>query len=336
MPRRKLQRFEENNILPNLFQPDYQELLSGFFLKGKWSPLYFENNQPVVIELGCGKGEYTIGLAEMFPEKNFIGIDIKGSRMWVGCKTALQKSLKNVAFIRRHISGIEHLFSENEIDEIWISFPDPHLKDRSAKRRLTSPDYMARYSRVLKPGGMIHLKTDDDTLYQYTLNVCEQHQFQIVQKSVDIYGENIGGPATALQTYYEQIWINKGFKIKYISFIPFKEQHLIAEESFFSRVWQLASKIPPGRVTSYGAIARYLGSTGSARMVGWAMNASKNIEPAVPAHRVVNKNGMLSGKFHFGGIEAMQQLLSAEGIEVENDYVKDFEKLFWDPMTELQ
>jgi tRNA (guanine-N7-)-methyltransferase len=288
-----------------------------------------------VIELGCGKGEYTVGLAELCPNKNFIGLDIKGSRMWVGCKTALKKNLTNVAFIRRHISGIEHLFAKNEVDEIWITFPDPHLREGTAKRRLTSPEFIARYSKILRPGGIIHLKTDDETLYNYSLSVCKEHHFQIICQSADVYAGNIEGPVTSLQTYYEQMWLDKQLKIKYLAFVPFAGE-TEAEESFFSKVWQVASKIPHGRVTSYGAIAKYLGSTGSARMVGWAMNASKNAKPEVPAHRVVNRNGMLSGKFHFGGIDAMKQLLQTEGIEVEDDHVKHFDALFWDPTKELE
>jgi tRNA (guanine-N7-)-methyltransferase len=332
MPRRKLQRFEENKILPNLFQPDYQELLDGFFFKGKWRELYFKNNNPLVIELGCGKGEYTVGLAEMYQKKNFIGIDLKGSRMWVGCTSAIQKGLKNVAFIRRHISGIAHLFSHNEVDEIWITFPDPHLKEREARKRLTSPEYIARYSSVLKSGGLIHLKTDDDTLFEYTQKVCAENEFEVLLQSRDVYGDQLQGTASLVQTYYEKIWLEKGSKINYICFIPFRKiqgQH--AELSFFEKVWQVTRQIPKGRVTTYGAIASFLGSTGSARMVGWALNACADAEPTVPAHRVVNRNGLLTGKYHFGGIEAMQKLLESEGVVVKDDLVLDFKRHFWQP-----
>lgn len=332
MARTKLHRFKENMVLPNLFQPEYQELKEGFFLKGRWMDLYFKNNNPLVLELGCGKGEYTVGMAEKNLQKNFIGLDIKGSRMWVGCKSAIEKSLTNVAFVRRHISGIEHLFERNEVDEIWITFPDPHLRERQSKRRLTSPEFVARYSKILKPGGKIHLKTDDTTLYDYTLQVCQEYGFEIEVHSSDVYGENIQGFVTQLQTYYETMWLEQGLKIKYVCFIPFPaEKGSFSEQSFFERVWAVARKIPVGRVTSYGAIAKFLGSTGSARMVGWAMNACKEVMPPVPAHRVVNRNGMLTGKFHFGGIEAMQQLLKSEGIEVVDDQIMNFEEIFWQP-----
>ncbi len=186
MPRRKLQRFKENQIFPNLYQPDYEELKTGFFLKGKWRELYFKNNHPIILELGCGKGEYTIALAERFPEKNFIGIDLKGARIWVGCRAAIDKGLGNVSFIRRHISGIEHLFDPAEVDEIWITFPDPHLREREARKRLTSPEYIARFAKVIKPGGIIHLKTDNQLLYDYTLDVAREHHFEIVSHSDDI------------------------------------------------------------------------------------------------------------------------------------------------------
>lgn len=332
MPRRKLQRFEQNKTLPNLFQPEYEELINGFFLKGKWRELYFKNTNSIVLELGCGKGEYTVGMAEVCHDKNFIGIDIKGSRLWVGCTSALEKGLHNVAFIRRHISGIGYLFDYNEVDEIWITFPDPHPKNREAKKRLTSPEYMARYANVLKPGGIIHLKTDSTELFEYTKKVAEEHRFQLIHCSSDVYADRINGPVTQIQTYYEKIWLDEGAKIKYISFIPFPDKSgQNSGLSFFEKVWEVTRRIPYGRVTTYGTIAKYLGSTGSARMVGWALNACHQSKIPVPAHRVVNRNGQLTGKYHFGGVEVMQQLLAAEGIKVENDCVVDFQKLYWEP-----
>ncbi len=332
MPRRKLQRFEENKTFSNLFQPDYETLQKGFFLKGKWRELFFRNNHPLILELGCGKGEYTISLAEAFPQKNYIGIDLKGSRIWVGCQMALTKKLENVAFIRRHISGIEHLFDRNEVDEIWITFPDPHLRERHSRKRLTSPEYMTRYAKILKPEGKIHLKTDNDTLYDYTLKVAREHNFKIIFSSPDVYGEKTGGPVGGVQTYYEKMWLEQGLPIKYICFVPFAGNiSSAAELSFFEKVWNVARTIPEGRVTTYGAIASFLGTTGSARMVGWALNACHHAQPPVPAHRVVNRNGLLTGKFHFGGISAMQQLLEAEGVEVKDDRIVNFSKLFWKP-----
>jgi methylated-DNA-protein-cysteine methyltransferase-like protein len=151
-------------------------------------------------------------------------------------------------------------------------------------------------------------------------------------QSMDVYGEQLQGTASFVQTYYEKIWLDKGLKIKYICFIPFgKSQGQHAELSFFEKVWEVTRQIPQGRVTTYGAIASFLGSTGSARMVGWALNACSQAEPPVPAHRVVNRNGLLTGKYHFGGIEAMQKLLESEGIKVTGDQVTDFQKRFWQP-----
>ena len=333
MGRQKLKRFEENKILNNLFQPTWEDLQAGFFLKGKWRELYFKNENPIVLELGCGKGEYTLGLAEAFPDKNFIGMDLKGSRLWVGCKASVEKGLANTAFIRRHISGIEYLFDKDEADEIWITFPDPHLKERMSNKRLTSPEFLARFSKILKKGGLIHLKTDSPELYSYTMGVIEEHQLELVYHSEDIYKEALLHPVTKFQTYYEKIWLEQGLSIKYICYVPFAADKK-SEVGFFERVWDVARQIPAGRVSSYGAIARYLGSTGSARMVGWALNACAHQHPPVPAHRVVNRNGQLTGKFHFGGIEAMQKLLESEGVHIEKDQVKDFSILFWDPALE--
>jgi len=336
MGRQKLKRFEENKILSNLFQPSWEELKDGFFLRGKWRELYFKNHNPIVLELGCGKGEYTVGLAEAFPEKNFIGMDLKGSRLWVGCKAAIEKGLTNTAFVRRHISGIEYLFGKDEADEVWITFPDPHLKERMSNKRLTSPEFLARLSKVLKKGGLIHLKTDSPELYEYTLGVIQEHNLEMIYHSEDVYGEALKHPVTKFQTYYEKIWLEQGLTIKYICYVPFaQKEESTSDFSFFEKVWKTARLIPPGRVSTYGAIARYLGSTGSARMVGWALNACANQQPLVPAHRVVNRNGQLTGKFHFGGIEAMQKLLESEGIVVEKDQVKNFSKLFWDPSQEM-
>lgn len=329
MARKKLFRFEDNKTLPNLFQPDYQELVEGFFLRGKWRELYFKNNNPIVLELGCGKGEYTVGLASHYTEKNFIGLDLKGSRMWVGCTAAIEKGLKNVGFIRRHISGIPLLFGKNEVDEIWITFPDPHLRKSDAKRRLTSPEFITRYNEILKPGGIIHLKTDSEPLWEYTMNVVKENNFKLVDSSSDVYKDKTEGAVTKFQTYYEKIWLEQGLSIKYVSFIPRVDEN--ANLSFFEKVWEICKKIPQGKITTYGAIAAHLGTTSSARMVAWALNASKNNLENIPAHRVVNRNGVLTGKFHFEGINEMQRLLISEGIKVENDKIVDFDKVFWKP-----
>ncbi len=332
MARRKLQRFDENTGFSHMFQPTWEELKAGFFLKGKWKDVFFKNQNPVVLELGCGKGEYTVGLAAAYPDKNFIGIDIKGSRMWVGCKRAIDAQLHNVAFVRRHISGIEYLFEKTEVDEIWITFPDPHLREREAQKRLTSPEFITRYEKILKPGGKIHLKTDDITLYEFTLEVIEKNGYQTLQKSSDVYGDKVEGDVTRFTTYYEKMWLEQGSAIKYVCFVPFSNQDSDNNENtFFNKVLEVTRQIPAGRVTTYGAIAKHLGSAGSSRMVGWALNSSANAHPPVPAHRVVNRNGLLTGKFHFGGIEAMQKLLESEGVKVVDDVVVNFKELFWEP-----
>lgn len=329
MARQKLKRFTENDTLPNLFQPSYEDLLKGFFLRGKWKDLYFKNSNPIVLELGCGKGEYTVGLASKYYDKNFIGLDLKGSRLWVGCKSAEERNLKNVCFIRRHISGIPLLFEKNEVDEIWITFPDPYPKNSDAKRRLTSPEYITRYNQVLNIGGKINLKTDNTDLYLYTLKIIEENNFLLLEKSDNVYQDKIEGAVTEFQTYYEKIWLEDGLTIKYVSFIPQPKDN--SYTSFFEKVWSVCKQIPEGKVTTYGAIAEYLGSTSSARMVAWALNASKKSSIIIPAHRVVNRNGVLTGKHHFDGWNEMQRLLKNEGINIENDKIINFEKVFWKP-----
>lgn len=335
MGRKKLKRFEQNKTFPNFFQPSHDEVINGFFLKGKWHQLYFRNQNPITLELGCGKGDYTIALAQRFPEKNFIGIDIKGDRLWVGCKKALDGNLKNVAFLRRHISDIEHLFDKNEVAEIWLTFPDPYPRNRDARRRLTSPEYLLRYEKILQPGAIIHLKTDNQQLFEYTIKVCQEFGCQIVAQSDNIYLDNLPGIVTEIQTHYEKKWIEEGRTIHYVAFRLKQTEQNALQANFFERVWHVVRQIPYGRVTSYKAIANYLGCTGSARMVGWALNASTNVEPPVPAHRVVNREGYLTGKMHFPGQQTMQKLLESEGIKVENDRIVDFEKIFWDPSEHL-
>ena len=159
----KLKRFEENKTFANVIQPSREVLLTNTFAyKGKWNELYFKNNNPIVLELGCGKGEYSVGLAKRHPEKNFIGIDIKGARFWRGAKTAIDQQIANVAFLRTQIELIEQCFAPEEVSEIWITFPDPQIKYKRTKHRLTNADFLARYQHILKPEGYIHLKTDSE------------------------------------------------------------------------------------------------------------------------------------------------------------------------------
>jgi len=214
----KLQRFAENLTFDNLFQLQYEELVKGFDLKGNWSKNFFKNDNDIVLELGCGKGEYTIGLAKKYPDKNFIGIDIKGSRMYLGLKEARDDKMRNVAFIRTRINLIEMCFGKDEISEIWITFPDPQPRDTLAKKRLTSPWFLAMYKKFLKPGGIIHLKTDNIIFFESTLDVIKENEYQLLYSSYDIYNEGIDDELTRIQTYYEKKWLARGTKIKYLKF----------------------------------------------------------------------------------------------------------------------
>lgn len=222
MGKNKLARFNENRELPNVIQPTREEALSGFHLQGKWREKVFRNSNPVVLELGCGKGEYSVGLAKAFPEKNFIGIDIKGARFWFGAKEAIEEKLENVVFLRTQIELIEHFFADGEVDEIWITFPDPQIKYRRSKHRLTNPEFLAKYKRILKENGVIHLKTDSEFLHGYTLGLLQGSGHEIVTAHHDIYGAPEYEPGTELlreiRTYYEELFSEKGKTITYIKF----------------------------------------------------------------------------------------------------------------------
>ncbi|MDN3691070.1 tRNA (guanosine(46)-N7)-methyltransferase TrmB [Chryseobacterium tructae] len=222
MGKNKLARFAENKILPNVIQPTREDALNGFELKGKWRENFFKNDNPIVLELGCGKGEYSVGLAKTFPEKNFIGIDIKGARFWFGAKEAVENGMTNVAFLRSQIELVDHFFAENEVDEIWITFPDPQIKYKRTKHRLTHPDFLARYKKFLKPGGIVHLKTDSEFLHGYTLGYLQGAGHEIISAHHDIYGAPEYDPNTEhlrdIQTYYEGLFSAKGKTITYIKF----------------------------------------------------------------------------------------------------------------------
>ncbi len=213
----KLQRFAENLTFDNLFQYSYKEVIQGFPFKGKWNE-FFGNDNRIILELGCGKGEYTIGLAQKFPNLNFIGIDIKGARMWRGLKTSKEEGLKNVAFIRTRINLVEYFFGENEVDEIWITFPDPQVKASWERKRLTSPQFLNRYSSFLKPDGIIHLKTDALLLYDYTSEVIKQDGHKLLYTNEDIYGSGLKNEVTEIQTFYEERWLSYQTKIRYLEF----------------------------------------------------------------------------------------------------------------------
>ena len=222
MGKNKLARFAENKTLPNVFQPTRDEALNNFHLKGKWRSEVFKNQNPIVLELGCGKGEYSVGLAKAFPEKNFIGIDIKGARFWFGAKEAIENNLNNAAFLRTQIELVDCFFDRDEVDEIWITFPDPQIKYRRTKHRMTHPDFLERYKKILKKDGIIHLKTDSEFLHGYTLGLLQGAGHEIMSAHHDIYGAPEYEPGTPLlreiKTYYEDLFSAKGKTITYIKF----------------------------------------------------------------------------------------------------------------------
>lgn len=208
MGKNKLKKFAEMETFSNVFQPPYKPMA------GYWRETYFQNDHPIVLELGCGRGEYTVGLAERYPDKNFIGVDIKGARMWAGAKQAIEKRLQNVAFLRTQIEFITEFFASDEIDEIWITFCDPQMK--KATKRLTSTYFMQRYQQIVKPNGLIHLKTDSPFLYTYTTEMLRLNPYPVLANTDDLYACDLYPDARALQTHYEKQWLDRGLSIKYI------------------------------------------------------------------------------------------------------------------------
>ncbi len=217
MAKKKLARFAEMATFNHVFQPDIKWLLNNEFkLKDQWNKNFFRNNNPIVLELGCGKGEYTIGLAQAYPHKNFIGVDIKGARMWRGAKTALEKNLHNVAFVRTKIDVLAATFGAGEVSEIWITFPDPQpLKSR---KRLSGAQFLNLYRKFLKENGLVHLKTDSRALYNYTMKVLELNQLPIHFKSNNLYQDLHDDPILSIKTFYEQGFLEQGKAITYLKF----------------------------------------------------------------------------------------------------------------------
>ena len=216
----KLKRFKENETFSNVFQPTREEVISNqLSLKGKWRTDFFKNNNPIVLELGCGKGEYSVGLAERNPNKNFIGIDIKGARFWRGAKTAVENGINNVAFLRTQIELIEHCFDADEVDEIWITFPDPQIKYKRTKHRMTNAEFLNNYKKILKPNGLMHLKTDSEFMHGYTLGLLHGLGHEVLYANHNIY-KNEGAPAdvTSIQTFYESQYLEVNKPITYIQF----------------------------------------------------------------------------------------------------------------------
>lgn len=222
MGKDKLKKFSELNTFTNVLQPSLNEIQPAHKIKGKWN-LEFKNDNPIVLELGCGKGEYTIGLAKRNPDTNFIGVDIKGARIWKGAKTMNDQKIENVRFLRTKIDFIEHFFSKDEVSDIWLTFSDPQPK--RPRKRLTSPLFIERYKKFLCPNGTIHLKTDSNLLYNYTLDEIKENNYTIIEKSTNIYSELIPRATKKLQetlsiqTFYESLWLKENKTIKYIAFV---------------------------------------------------------------------------------------------------------------------
>lgn len=225
--RNKLLKFSEILEFPNVlenynYKDDY--LTTGpdtqVKMKGRWKDRFFKNDHPLTLELACGRGEYTNALAQDYPERNFLGLDIKGARIWKGAKIALEQELNNVGYLRTKIEMIENFFEQGEVDEIWITFPDPFLKDRNINRRLTAPPFLDRYNKVLKDGGTIHLKTDDPTLYEYTLEtLAGRADYTITYYNDDIYAGDLIIPELNYKTYYEKKHLDRGRRIKYVQIV---------------------------------------------------------------------------------------------------------------------
>lgn len=217
MGKNKLKKFAEMDTFSNVFQYPFSVIQKeGFSLKGKWNKEYFKNDNPIILELGCGKGEYAVGLAKKYSKCNFIGVDIKGARMWTGAKQAVNDEMTNVAFLRTNIELINHFFDKDEISEIWITFPDPQMK--KASKRLTSTRFLNLYRNILKDNGIVHLKTDSPFLYTYTDALVALNNLPVIINTDNLYNSNIVDDILEIKTFYEQQWLDRGLSIKYIKF----------------------------------------------------------------------------------------------------------------------
>jgi len=216
----KLRKFQENSKFKNVIQPNFKEIIrKNHILKGKWRKNIFKNSNPIYLELGCGKGEYSTFLAKKYPDKNFIGIDIKGARFWYGAKLSEEKCLKNIYFLRTKVEHLQKFFEDSEVDEIWITFPDPQLKFSRTKHRLTNSNFLKIYNSILKSNGVINLKTDSDFMFGYSLGILEGKNLRIKYAHHDIYN-NESSPEISrqVQTYYEKMFLKESKKIKFLSF----------------------------------------------------------------------------------------------------------------------
>ena len=229
MGKNKLKKFAEIENLKCVLQYPREKLLAeGFPIKGKWNSDFFSGNGPIVLELGCGKGEYTVALSKDNPDANYIGVDIKGARIWKGAKTVDNENIPNAAFLRTEIENIDKFFDSGEVDEIWITFPDPQMQ--KPRKRLTSSRFLNLYGKILKSGGVIHLKTDSPFLYEYTMRLLKLNGFEILRSSDDLYGSGMADPQTSIKTFYESQWLSRGKKIKLVSFKPVFDKPIIEPE----------------------------------------------------------------------------------------------------------
>lgn len=227
MGKNKLSRFADNDTFENVFQPDFYDTReNGFPLKGRWAAEHFGNGLPISLELGCGKGEYTVGLARKSDRHNFIGVDVKGARFWRGAKTAIEEGLDHVSFLRIRIDQIPNYFSaEDHVNQIWITFPDPQPREGKEKKRLTSPQFLERYRQFCAPDTIVNLKTDDRGLYEYTMQVVKDQNLTLLESSDDVYAQMPPNhPVASIQTYYEQMWLGMSKRIHLVSFRLFAEE----------------------------------------------------------------------------------------------------------------
>lgn len=225
MGKDKLRKWAENQTFDNVFEPPLKEIISGAtFKQNEWKESVFKNSNPITLELGCGKGEYTLALAKKYPNRNFIGVDVKGHRFWRGAKTATEQEIKNVAFLRTRIEFIDHFFGKEEVDEIWLTFSDPQKGNESGTKRITSYHFWRRYARFLRPDGIINIKSDSSLIYNLALEEIQAYGAQLLYNSSDIYADDISHFPEHIQeilqvkTYYEQIWLAQGDKIKFVQF----------------------------------------------------------------------------------------------------------------------
>jgi tRNA (guanine-N7-)-methyltransferase len=233
VPKNKHRKFTEINTFANVVQPECRFPVINHPYKGQWGKRFFNNNNPIILEVGCGKGEYTIGLAKAFPDHNFIGIDIKGNRLWTGARYALENAMTNVGFLRVQAEHLASFFAPGEISGIWVTFPDPQPNKPRVRKRLTSPEFLNLYSNFLKPEGLVYLKTDNLPLYEYTLDVIGERDHQILQATSDLYGHpgDTDPLVLSIQTYYEKIYLLKG---KSICFIKFSMSNMMEHQRIFN------------------------------------------------------------------------------------------------------